>query len=216
MINTIISQIIFWSIIGFISSSIPWAVIFTKLIARKNIRTIGDGNPGGVNSWKARGWQLGLPVICIEILKAAIPMAFAKSFGLNGWELLFPGLSVILGHSFSQLLKFKVGKAIAVSGGLWAGLTPWGTGFLLLCICIGTCYLIIKNHAWITVIGIAFGGIACILLSDILFGKIWFSNTNAITTLLIGNLSLLIIKHWKEFKKPFELRYWAIKLLRID
>ena len=92
MINTIISQIIFWSIIGFISSSIPWAVIFTKLIARKNIRTIGDGNPGGVNSWKARGWQLGLPVICIEILKAAIPMAFAKSFGLNGWELLFPGL----------------------------------------------------------------------------------------------------------------------------
>jgi glycerol-3-phosphate acyltransferase PlsY len=215
MINITINQMLFWSIIGFISSSIPWAVIFTKLIAHKNIRTFGDGNPGGVNSWKASGWQLGLPVICIEILKAAIPIAFAKYFGLNGWELLLPGFSVILGHSFSPFLKFKGGKSIAVSGGLWAGLTPWGTGFLMLCICIGLCYLIIKNHAWITVIGIALGGISCILLSHIFFGEVWFSNTSAIWTLLIGNLLLLIVKHWTEFKESFAFRNWATKLLRI-
>jgi glycerol-3-phosphate acyltransferase PlsY len=43
-------NIIVWIILGFVSGSIPFSWIIGKLIARRDIRTVGDGNPGGANA----------------------------------------------------------------------------------------------------------------------------------------------------------------------
>ena len=48
-----------WVGIGFLSGSIPWALVIGKFISHKDVREVGDGNPGSVNAWKSGGLTSG-------------------------------------------------------------------------------------------------------------------------------------------------------------
>ena len=60
--------------------------------------------------------------------KGALPVALAYYvFGVSGWGLMPVMLAPILGHAYSPFLRFKGGKAIAVTFGVWTALTvPFG------------------------------------------------------------------------------------------
>jgi glycerol-3-phosphate acyltransferase PlsY len=49
-------EIVAWLAIGFISGSVPWALIVGKVLLNRDIRAVWDGNPGTANSWKLGGW----------------------------------------------------------------------------------------------------------------------------------------------------------------
>ena len=66
--------IVSWGIIGFISGSIPWALVIGKLFSGKDIRDVGDGNPGAANAWKTGGWILGILSLILDIAKGFIPI----------------------------------------------------------------------------------------------------------------------------------------------
>ena len=90
---------------------------------RKDVREIGDNNPGAVNAWKSAGAYVGLIVMFLEFLKAILPIAIAiRFFDLNGYNLVFISLMPIFGHSFSPFLKFRGGKALAVTAAMWLAL----------------------------------------------------------------------------------------------
>ena len=60
------------------------------------------------------GWKFGAIVALIDILKAFIPMTFARIFLDADFKALFIiGFFVILGHIFPLPLKFRGGKGIA-------------------------------------------------------------------------------------------------------
>jgi|GEM_PF-5859978 len=44
---------LFWTLVGFLLGAIPFSLLRGKLFAKKDIRTVGDGNPGGA-IWKDR------------------------------------------------------------------------------------------------------------------------------------------------------------------
>jgi glycerol-3-phosphate acyltransferase PlsY len=115
-------NIIVWIILGFVSGSIPFSWIIGKLIARRDIRTVGDGNPGGANALRAGGLKAGVPAILLDIAKGFAPVYFAQRFGVSGWDLLPVAIAPILGHAFSPFLKFRGGKALAATGGVWLAL----------------------------------------------------------------------------------------------
>jgi glycerol-3-phosphate acyltransferase PlsY len=45
--------------------------------------------------------------------------------GISDWSLIPIALAPVLGHVFSPFLKFRGGKAVAASLGIWIGLTIW-------------------------------------------------------------------------------------------
>ncbi|GAB4579752.1 MAG: glycerol-3-phosphate acyltransferase [Anaerolineales bacterium] len=103
-----------------------------------DIRQYGDGNPGAFNVFRAGGKGWGWVAILLDGLKGAIPVGLANYWiGLEGWSLAVVALAPILGHAYSPLLKFRGGKALAVTFGVWTGLTLWlaptilGLGFAL-------------------------------------------------------------------------------------
>ena len=61
-----------YSIIAFLCGSIPFAVILTKFLSGKNVRLVGDNNPGAINAWKTGGSLVGMVVMFIEFLKAIL------------------------------------------------------------------------------------------------------------------------------------------------
>ena len=64
-------------LLGFISGSIPWAVIFTKYLGGKDVHSVGDGNPGATNSFIVAGWKIGALTVLCESGKGAIPVLIA-------------------------------------------------------------------------------------------------------------------------------------------
>ncbi|RME75200.1 MAG: hypothetical protein D6784_08435 [Chloroflexi bacterium] len=113
-----------WVLLAFLSGSFPFAVWLGRLWTGKDVRTIGDGNPGGTNAWKLGGWRLGAIVLVLDFLKAALPVAVAgQVWQWNGGWLVAVAVAPVLGHAFSPFLRGRGGKGLAAAFGVWAGLT---------------------------------------------------------------------------------------------
>jgi acyl phosphate:glycerol-3-phosphate acyltransferase len=106
-------------IIGFSSyliGSIPFGLLLTKLILKKDIRDIGSGNIGATNVLRTGNKLIGYTTLILDITKAIIPVIYIK---LNNQDFLFiASLCVFLGHVFPIWLKFKGGKGVATYVGI--------------------------------------------------------------------------------------------------
>lgn len=127
---------------------------FALLISRskhKDITKMGSGNPGTMNMSREFGLGVGFATFLCDALKGGLPavatyllyrqQVFAGTSLLVGdFVRYFAGLFVVVGHIFPVTMKFKGGKGIAATLGLfWFGLScenPWwllaGFGVLLL------------------------------------------------------------------------------------
>lgn len=106
--------------------SLPFSSWLVRWRVRKDVRTFGDGNPGAINAWRAGGWRVGVPVLVLDVIKGGLPVALARFvFDLGGWSLVPIALSPVLGHVVSPWLRFRGGKGIAATFGVWSALTFW-------------------------------------------------------------------------------------------
>ena len=112
--------------IGILFGSLPFSAWLVRWMARVDVRAFGDGNPGAINAWRAGGWRLGVPVLVLDVIKGGLPVALARFvFELGGWPLVPIALSPVLGHVASPWLRFRGGKGIAATFGVWSALTFW-------------------------------------------------------------------------------------------
>jgi acyl phosphate:glycerol-3-phosphate acyltransferase len=119
-------QTFFWVSLGFALGSIPFSLLVGKFALHTDIRSLGDGNPGGFNVWKAGGRFWAAFAVLLDGFKGAIPVGLAHYlFGMDGWPLIPVALAPLVGHIFSPILKFNGGKGLATTFGIWLGLTLW-------------------------------------------------------------------------------------------
>ncbi len=191
--------IIFWTLFGYLFGAIPFAYLLGRLFAKQDIRQVGDGNPGGTNTWKAGGWQIGLPAIVLEIFKGYLPVALARHFGISGWPLVPICLAPLLGHATMPFLKFRGGKALGVTGGVWVGLL----GLWAFSVYAATAVLlaILKEHAWAAVLGVALFLGWAILLD----GSAWMIGFG------ILNVVLIAWTHRNDLTWPPHVRPWLAR-----
>lgn len=125
-----------WTLIGYLSGSILYAYLIPRYISNINIyEASDDGNPGTANVFKYAGIPAGCIVICMELLKAFIPV-FIAAHRLNPARLPFAFIMAapVLGHAFPVMSvigyflrsdsRQKGGKAIAASFGVMLALFP--------------------------------------------------------------------------------------------
>lgn len=113
-----------FSLLGFCLGAIPFSLYLARWTAGRDIRQVGDGNPGPTNAWIAAGWPVGLLAFFLDISKAVVPVLLAvQAFGVRGWAILPVALAPTLGHAFSPLLKGRGGKGLASILGAWIGVS---------------------------------------------------------------------------------------------
>ncbi|WP_276355145.1 glycerol-3-phosphate acyltransferase [Cohnella caldifontis] len=116
-------MVIAWTALALLSGSLMFSY-WLGLLTRHNIRAVGDGNPGGVNLWKAAGFRWGLAGIVLDFLKGYAPVWLFLHFGeASGIGVVPVAVAPVAGHAFSPFLGFKGGKGIAVTFGVWSALT---------------------------------------------------------------------------------------------
>jgi len=102
-----------------------------------DIRSYGSGNAGTTNAMRTLGKKAGIITYIGDVLKAVIPILLARFLVLSGNPhadliCLILGLGVVLGHNYPVWLKFKGGKGIAVTSGVFIAVVPQIAVFALI------------------------------------------------------------------------------------
>lgn len=120
-------KIILLVIFSYLFGNISFARILSGF-KKKDITTSGSGNPGTMNMLRTFGFKAGLFTLILDFLKAVIPCVIGlfllKPHGLGDIGIYISGISVILGHIYPVLYKFKGGKGIACALGVFAVANP--------------------------------------------------------------------------------------------
>ena len=122
-------DIIIVILFSYLSGSIPFGLILTKIFGDQDIRNIGSGNIGATNVLRTGNKFLAALTLVLDILKGYIPVIIAQEY--------FPGLIQLsclvafLGHVFPVWVKFKGGKGVATYLGILLALSiPLGILFM--------------------------------------------------------------------------------------
>ncbi len=99
-----------------------------------DIRSVGSGNIGATNVFRALGVKAGITVLVLDVFKGFAACRFLPLLGdATAAENLrvTAGLSAILGHNYTCWLRFRGGKGIATSAGVFLGLMPISLAIVL-------------------------------------------------------------------------------------
>ena len=67
-------------LISYVSGSIPYGLILTKLFWKKDIRKIGSGNIGATNVLRTGNKFLAATTLILDILKGYVPVLFTNNY----------------------------------------------------------------------------------------------------------------------------------------
>ncbi len=116
-------RIVYLFLVEFLTGAIMFSYIIGRLLGR-DIRNFGDGNPGGFNLKRAFGLNISIIGSLLDYGKGVFPLYYIiNHYDLKSYELTLIAIAPILGHMYSPILKFKGGKAISVTFGIWTALT---------------------------------------------------------------------------------------------
>jgi glycerol-3-phosphate acyltransferase PlsY len=147
---------------------------------------------------------VGLLALSLDYLKGAVPVGLAHfNLGVSGWGLVTVALAPVLGHAFSPFLRFRGGKALAATFGIWTGLTL-GEGPIILGLLLGLFLFVQDSDGWAVLLGIlVFGGHLVLQQAGFYTMVIWGINT-----------LLLAWKYRHDLGRALQPRPWVGNLLR--
>ena len=96
---------------SYLLGSIPFGLILTKIILKKDIRKVGSGNIGTTNVLRTGNKFLGIATLVLDLLKGFVAVYFTLIYfeDLTSYSALIS----FIGHIFPVWLKFKGGKGVA-------------------------------------------------------------------------------------------------------
>ncbi|RLC46892.1 MAG: acyl-phosphate glycerol 3-phosphate acyltransferase [Candidatus Cloacimonadota bacterium] len=121
-------------VLAYILGSIPTSYLMGKFIKKIDIRDFGSGNVGATNALRVLGTKIGIITLIIDIGKGILAVFMGKIIVAepSNIVLIAFGLFAILGHIFTIFLKFKGGKGVATSAGVFIALSPLAVGIALI------------------------------------------------------------------------------------
>lgn len=196
----------------FLSGSVMYAPLLAKF-AKVDLRKVRDGNPGSSNLWRAAGWRLGVLALALDYFKGTFPLFifWATDFVSSPILVSFAAFAGVAGHAFSPFLKFRGGKAVAVTFGAWSVLTRWEAPTLL-----GTVFTVVtiyrskkkkKSTPEDDALMLLYGVLA---LSAYVFFKV-SRGAYELLPLYFGNVLVLVFKHRKEFSKKLKVLFGRVE-----
>jgi glycerol-3-phosphate acyltransferase PlsY len=174
--------------LGYLLGSIPTGFLVAK--ARGvDIRKVGSGNIGATNAFRVLGRAAGTFVLVVDGLKGYAACTWMVDV-LGRWQGLAPdgaesfrivaGVCAVLGHSFTCWLRFRGGKGVATSAGVFFALAPMGT--------------LVGLVTWVIVFAVSrYVSLASIAASVALPAAVWISPNSLALRLVTSAMGVTVI-----------------------
>lgn len=109
--------------------NVNFAIAFSKLFKKSDVRDYGSGNAGTTNMFRVYGLRMGALTFVCDTLKGVACCLLARL--IFGWSTAegitagyIAGLFAVLGHVFPVYYRFRGGKGVATSIGVLFSLQP--------------------------------------------------------------------------------------------
>ena len=127
------SQVWYWfpimAVLSYFVGCFNFALVISRL-KHRDVRKMGSGNPGTMNMSRQFGLKIGALTLFCDMLKGGLPVLVAflvfrgktfagTNFFVSDLARYVCGVSVIIGHIFPVTMKFKGGKGIASTLGMY-------------------------------------------------------------------------------------------------
>ncbi len=185
------------AIAGYMIGNISFGYISAKIFHGKDIREVGSGNAGTANVIRNYGWAVGLVTFVGDVAKGAgaaligglllsQPSTGAMPLIDIGVRQIVPmgayigGVAAVVGHIWPVFLKFRGGKGVAASFGVFLVIMTWpaSAGFVL-------CAAIIAITRFVSV-GSLFGTALMVACSVVfVYGDWWHHAASALLFILV-------------------------------
>jgi acyl phosphate:glycerol-3-phosphate acyltransferase len=153
---------------------------------KKDLKQVGSGNLGALNTLRSFGFKPGLVVFVLDVAKGALAVYLAVFCRVNP---LWGMAGVVAGHNFSIALKFAGGKGLAAALGSLLVLDPRYAGILIL---IGLFLLLTTKKLHLA---------AVVMVSFLPLVILYFDPTPLSVALGVVISVLIILKHRPNFAK---------------
>ncbi len=187
---------VLWLVLIYLLGSIPFGLVLGRLCG-VDVRKFGSGNVGATNVARLCGTGWGILTLLLDAAKGAVPVAVALYVLPRYWPEALPAQSLVtfvnltalaatLGHLYSVFLKFRGGKAVATTVGVYLVLLP-----VHLVIAAAMCIAVIKRWGFVSL-----GSITLVFAMPVLliFSGMFTRNFNHIL-LTVCILALVLHSH---------------------
>jgi len=103
-------------------AAIPFGLVFSKLAGLGDIRNVGSGNIGATNVLRTGNKKIAALTLLFDATKGVIAVLVSAHF-IPGYEYAI-GFLAIFAHIFPVYLKFKGGKGVATTLGVYFAWNP--------------------------------------------------------------------------------------------
>ncbi len=130
-IESTLSALALWGVIGYLLGSIPFGMVLAKVMGLGNLRDIGSGNIGATNVLRTGNKLAAALTLVLDGGKGVVAVLAARAAG--GEDLAqIAGLMAMIGHCYPVWLRFAGGKGVATFLGIVLALAfPVGVGSCL-------------------------------------------------------------------------------------
>lgn len=118
--------------LAYLLGSVPTGLWLGRYFRGVDIRTQGSKNIGATNTLRVLGKPLGIVALIGDMAKGLVAVLLLARLGDWTHLPLACGIAAILGHTFSVFLRFRGGKGVATSAGVFLGLATYPTALAAL------------------------------------------------------------------------------------
>ncbi len=108
-------------IAGYLLGSVPVATLVARRRGVRDLRVVGDGNPGYWNAKETLGRSAALPVFILDAAKGALSAGIGAVIAYDGqWWMAYVGAAAaMVGHAWPMFAGFRGGRSVlAFAGGI--------------------------------------------------------------------------------------------------
>ncbi len=110
--------------------AIPSGYLTAKLFNNVDVRNVGTGNVGTMNTMVYVGYLPGFITLFADVGKAVMMIYVSRRLFGTDLMMFMTTFFVVLGHNYSVFLKFKGGKGLACLVGLFLWIAPLLTFYI--------------------------------------------------------------------------------------
>ena len=104
--------------LAYFIGAFPTAYLVARITLGRDIRGIGDNNPGAANVYREIGPRAGLACGAIDIIKGGVAVLVAQLLVDNVGIEMLAGFCALAGHVWPIFLRFRGGRGAAVAVGV--------------------------------------------------------------------------------------------------
>ena len=174
------TEIIIVFIASYLSGSVPFGLILSKIFLNKDLRKIGSKNIGATNVLRTGNKIVAGLTLFLDISKGIIPILITKEYFTD--LIYLSSLAALLGHIFPVWLRFKGGKGVATYLGI----------IFILSFYLGVIFCV----SWILIsIASKYSSLSSILSTMIVFIVSFFNNNFELTSYLFITFIIILYTH---------------------